>query len=515
MDPPSMFLAVLFTLSIVLAIVIRPNGPKSRPTMPPGPKGLPFLGNVLQIPAFQFLRLTEWKEQFGLIFSLNLAGQQVVVINSVKIAVDLLERRSGLYSDRPRFIMASEILTGNLFLPVMKYGDAWRKLHKAAHEGLKSQVLPVYQPAQALEATLLAQNLVNRPEEWYEEIKRSTASSMKTMVYGTPPIAYDDPVVAYMNGMGHRLTVAMAPGKYLVELFPKMLYLPSWLAPWKREGLAWHERDTQELKDLLRPITEQVDNGTHKPSFAANLHLAANEHNLTQKEEAWLTGTMFFGGSDTSSAVLAFFILAMRLYPQVMKKAQAELDRVIGRDRVPDLSDREELPYIRALVKELLRWCPVGPLGIPRQIQQDDYYDGYLIPKGTLILVNSWGMNNDPEVFPDPREFRPERFLDPTETIHVAVPGTRNQGHVTFGFGRRICSGMNLATQFLFINIATLLWSVNVEPAYDQDGQAIVPSPTDWIDEGTLMRPVPFRCNFVPRFNGVETLLRRAREKSS
>lgn len=91
-----------------------------------------------------------------------------------------------------------------------------------------------------------------------------------------------------------------------------------------------------------------------------------------------------------TAAALSVFILAMRLYPNVMKRAQAEIDDVVGRDRLPTFADRENLPYIRAIVKEVLRWRPVGPLGLPRRTSQDDVYEGYFIPKGSLVIANAW-----------------------------------------------------------------------------------------------------------------------------
>ncbi len=128
----------------------------------------------------------------------------------------------------------------------------------------------------------------------------------------------------------------------------------------------------------------------------------------------------------------------MRLYLGVMKKSQAQIDTVVGRDRLPTFADKKNLPYIRAIVKEVLRWRPVGPLGLPRRTTQDVYYNGYFIPKGSLIITNVWAMNRDPEIFPDYDEFRPERFLDESGTVEVIPPDTHMQGHVTFGFGRRL-----------------------------------------------------------------------------
>ncbi|PSS37906.1 hypothetical protein PHLCEN_2v248 [Hermanssonia centrifuga] len=158
----------------------------------------------------------------------------------------------------------------------------------------------------------------------------------------------------------------------------------------------------------------------------------------------------------------------MVLYPDVMRRAQAEIDAVVGRDRTPLFSDRDKLPYIEAIVKEVIRWRPVDPLG-------------------TVVIFNVWAMNRNPKYFPDAEEFRPERYLDDSGQLAEAIPDTHGHGHFAFGSGRRICPGRDFANQAFFINIATLLWAFDFEKALDNDGQPIIPSRTDCIDEGIMV----------------------------
>ena len=89
------------------------------------------------------------------------------------------------------------------------------------------------------------------------------------------------------------------------------------------------------------------------------------------------------------STLIAFF-LAMTLYPEVQRKAQAEVDAVVGPDRLPSFQDRDRLPYVSAICNELLRWLPVGPLGVPHRLIEDDEYNGHLLPKGSIFIVNLW-----------------------------------------------------------------------------------------------------------------------------
>ncbi|KAF5342805.1 hypothetical protein D9758_013368 [Tetrapyrgos nigripes] len=502
-------LALIVLVTLAVRIFYKPKR-----NLPPGPKGLPVLGNIFQQPqTLQFLRFAEWREEFGPIFSLNLAGQTMIVLNSHKVAADLLDRRSTIYSDRPRFIMALEILAGNMMMFFCGYGNLWRKLRKGAHEGFNIRASEVYQPLQEKEAAVLVGNMLKDPNSWFDHLNRSTVSTVLTAVYGMESIkSKDDPLVAQVNDCAHRLTRAAQPGSFLVEFFPIMKYLPEALAPWKKEGNEWYRKDTAMFQGFLDDVQSKVNAGQAKATFVAGL-LERISSQLSTVEAGWLAGTMVLAGSETTASVLSVFMLAMRLYPNVMKKAQAEIDAVVGRDRLPTFEDRDHLPYIQAIVKEVLRWRPVAPL-VPRRVMKDDFYEGHFIPKGSLVVANIWAMNHDPTIFPDHDEFRPERFLDETGAVHAIPADTRNLGHVSFGFGRRICVGLNFANQSLFIDIASLLWAASIEPAYDETGAEIVPSPTEYVDKGVVVHPAPFRCNIVPRSGDADGMLEVAKRKS-
>ena len=127
------------------------------------------------------------------------------------------------------------------------------------------------------------------------------------------------------------------------------------------------------------------------------------------------------------------FFLAMIANPGAMKKAQEELDRVVGKGELPDFSHKDSLPYIDALIKELLRWSPPVPLSSPNRAMQDDVYRGYFIPKGATVIQNIWAIFRDPNIYPDPAAFNPDRFLkDGKINPLVFDPEDR-----VFGAGRR------------------------------------------------------------------------------
>ncbi|KAJ3558862.1 hypothetical protein NM688_g675 [Phlebia brevispora] len=459
-----------------------------RKSMPPGPPGLPLLGNYLDMGSFVWFKFTEWKEQYGSIFSLNVFGQPVIVLNDFTTTVDLLDRRSNIYSSRPRFIMANEIMAEGLSLALAPYGDLWRRMRRAAHAGFAGKATAAYQPLQEKESALLALHILDDPEKWSSHLKRSVASTMLCAVYGWLSIdSSADSMVKRINDLMERVFHATLPGNYLVEFFPSMLHLPTWMAKWKREGLEWRRRDTEMFESFIGDVQSRVQLGGSDPCFAGALLENRDKHGLSYREMAWLAGAMYGAGAETTAAVLDVFVLAMVLHPYVLHRAQKEIDAVVGRDRLPSFSDKEQLPYIDAIIKELLRWRPVGPLSMPRATVQDDWYQGYFIPKGTLVISNVWAINRDPKYFPNYDEFRPERYLGASGQVVDHIPDTRGQGHMTFGCGRRGCVGKDFANQALFMDIATILWAFNIEKTLDAKGQPITPSKTDFLDEGLVV----------------------------
>ncbi|KAF8576950.1 cytochrome P450, partial [Ramaria rubella] len=153
----------------------------------------------------------------------------------------------------------------------------------------------------------------------------------------------------------------------------------------------------------------------------------------------------------------------MLLYPETQRKAQTELDSVID-GRLPEFSDRKNLPYINALCQEVLRWNPVVPLGIAHRVSEDDAFGTYFIPRGSIVVGNAWAMLQDERTYgPEIEKFKPERFLDPT--VQYPLPA--------FGFGRRICPGRHFADNTIFIAIASTLKSFQITPARDSTGKEI------------------------------------------
>ncbi|KAF8823188.1 hypothetical protein HHX47_DHR10000091 [Lentinula edodes] len=350
--------------------------------LPPGPRGLPLFGNLFQLNIDAWLTFAEWKEQYGPLVQINVAGQRIVIMNTHKVASDLLDRRGPIYSDRPRFIVASEILTGGLLMPFAQYNDV------------------------------------------------ATASMIWDVIYDKPPITdVEDPEITRINDFTTRLVRAAFPGAHYVEFFTWMKYLPRSVARWKRDAEEWFRKDSQFFEGLFLEAQHHVENGEARPSFATNLIRDKERYGIPDRESAWLAATLYAAGAETTAGVLSWFMLAMILYPDVQTKVQEELDAVVGRDRLPTFADQESLPYLQATVREALRWHPVDPVGVPHQSNQDDWYEGYFIPKGTICIANVWSLNRDIEAYgPDAADFNPRRFLDKNGQLKPALADTKEEG---------------------------------------------------------------------------------------
>ncbi|KAJ3790361.1 cytochrome P450 [Lentinula aff. detonsa] len=496
-------LAILFTLQVFKALHLRSR-------LPPGPSGLPILGNLLQLPTSQtWLTFDKWSKQYGPIFYLNIAGQNTIVLGTHKAAADLLDRRANIYSDRPEFVVLN-LLTGGMHWAWTHADDLWKRQRRGAHEALSAQTAKEYFAYQETESIIMVDQLLTDPKNFLAHFQRVSTSLSLSIIYGWAPVLDSDhPTIQQIDHFNRHLLVSAVPGSFWVEFeyFKWMKYLPKWMCSWRQDAEKRYSRDSVILEGLSANVQKQIEAGDEITSVAGKL--LQNTGSLF--EAAWNSTSIYSAGSETIASQLAWFIQAMILYPEAQRLAQEELDRVVGPYRLPNFDDHEHLPYIRATVKELLRWRAATPLGLPHRLNQDDHYEGYFLPKDTICFVNIWSLHHDSELYGhDAEHFNPGRFLDADGKLKSSIEDTRDEGHFSYGFGKRICVGRHVANNSLFIHFAYLLWAFNIVAEVDSNGKPELPDPLQCI-EGLTIRPVPFRCNITPRSKDVAEIITQAK----
>ncbi|CAK3859612.1 related to purine nucleotide binding [Lecanosticta acicola] len=492
--------------------------------LPPGPTPLPFLGSKLSIPKTQpWIKFQQWSHRYGPIFTLWIGRRPTLVISDPQIAVDLLEKRSNKYSSRPRMVVMGEVYNGNSSILTQPYGKAWSVRRKMLHQALNPKALRLYKPTQEAEASRLCFALLGNAEAWEKELERFTSSVVFCVAYGHRIDSLRAEVITERFKFMHYMASLNIPGKYLAETVPLLARLPNWLAPWKKGIQETGKMEGRANLKLLEVVKNDVavarENGRldEVPDSLSKLLLELREREsipLSETHFSYVPASLFGAGSDTTASTLCSAFLALVTHPSVLRAAQAELDRVVGPERTPLFEDEAKLPYLRALCKETLRWRPVAVLGgTPHASSEEDVYEGWHIPSGTTILGNNWAINLNEDYYPQPHHFDPVRFLSDAERHQLGIEkqayvGQKEHpsksGHSSFGWGRRICPGADLASNSLFIALSKLLWAYDVLPSEGQEYDIFA------YTDGFNVRPKKFECLIRVRSERHRNVLEKA-----
>jgi len=476
---------------------------------PPGPKGLPLIGNALDIPVKQ---QSEWfarlGKQYGEAVLLNILGRPYVVLNTQRASIDLLVKQSATSSDRPVLPFAGELCGFNRVAALLRVDTKAptsneRKSEtalKATRRHIHTTMGPgpttrVHKPLQLRESRRFLKKLRDTPEKFYDHIEWVMHSVLLELGYGHTSKEEHDPYIEISCRALADFDDASTPGKWLVDVIPFVKYLPSWFPGGNFKNVAKkYIASSQEFAQVPYEFAKKrLANGEGKDCVCASLieEYSAMEGGLTPEREEfimWTAVTILGAGTDTNSSSLKSFFLAMALFPDIQRRVQQEIDSVCAREgsspRLPDFDDKDSLPYVNALVSELFRWGVVTPLGFPHLTTAPMEYNGWTIPKGTCLIANVRGICHDPERYSDPLEFKPERFLGPTSD-----PDPRG---TMFGFGRRECPGMAFSNSFLFALIVSTLRCFDISAIKGEEPER------EFVGE-ILSHPKPFRCNIRPR----------------
>lgn len=348
--------AWLAIVTAILLLLIRSLWKQlsNRRPLPPGPKGLPLIGNLHHVPKHrQFEQYYQWSKEYGPILYLDMAGQPLVVLSSYKVAHDLLSLRGSRYSHRPRMVWFNELVTKGMHILVRPYDAAYRLHQRMEASLLNPGAARRYTPLQDLESSQMLFDILKESDAAgnngiyaLRHIERSMASLIYSLSYG------------YRLRTGHEEAFEDAKlvqaqfketglfGGYIVDVLPVLNNLPAFLAPWKKKA-----EDLYQLEENLH--MGNVRRGLENPGWNWTKYYFNNSSeakSMPDVEVAFDLGVMADAALDTSTVTMTWFVLAwVTSNREWVAKAQQLLDNVVGRDRMPQFDDRDKLSYIDAI----------------------------------------------------------------------------------------------------------------------------------------------------------------------
>ncbi|KAH7085829.1 cytochrome P450 [Paraphoma chrysanthemicola] len=495
-------LAALGCILFVLRLVLQSRQPRGTKQLP-GPSGIPIIGSGHELKkgkhGYFWFKFSEWASDYGPIFQYKTFGRINVVISTEKIANDLLRERGDIYSSRENLPMASQLLSDNkraLFLP---YGVEFRRVRKLQHHFTQVKAANSYQPTQMKESVRLVHDLVLAPRRYKTLFRRYASALILRLTYGAKINTGDEDIIrlVYENQLNaERVSV---PGRYLVDLLPVLMRLPTWMAPFKQEAAAHRKREVALFTGLVEDVQKDVEAGKAGESFTRTWLENKEKFGISDLQGMYVLGGLYSAAASTTASLAMSWILMMVLNPDWFAKVQKEIDDVVGPDRLPGFDDMPQLPTLRAVVKEVARMRPVTAGGIPHKSTADDVYNGYFIPEGSIAHFNLWAIHHDQELYPEPNTFNPNRWLSseyPTYRSPLTQYPNMNN-YSLFGFGRRLCPGAHIAERSINIIAARISWACNIRKWTDPDtGKEVTPPEYDYVTSlNTEPHEFPFDLN--------------------
>ncbi|RYO47914.1 hypothetical protein AA0116_g12856 [Alternaria tenuissima] len=475
--------------------------------LPKGPRGYPILG----MRCFSLLRtypeqtLHRWAQEYGPLYSFTIGNQRFVVVSDPGIAKSLFLSNGAICSDRKEMFVKSRTILKGRGITSTRYGDMWRRHRRIATASLDPKDAGQQTGVLDLETTKMIRALLRdcadgkrlNPQVY---IGRCSLNCMVAITFGSPRIRVADSRVLalsreFMNTTG--------PMSNLVD------FVPGWLQrslPWEmqRRGKQLHAALVDTYGRQVKRIERRMETGVQvEDCFVKTMVATRDREQLDDLDMAMLASAFMVGGVETTASIIQWFSALIPSHKHVQRKAHEELDRVVGRNRLPTLEDEANLPYCRAIIKEVERCHNPFWLGTPHAASKDLVCDNKFIPAGSVLVLDTWTMHHDPVRYPDPLKFNPDRYLDDSlssaKSARLADPRLRD--HWTFGVGRRICPGILVAQREIWLAVTKMLW------AFDLAEVPGHPVDLNEYDGASGRSPVPFEIVLRPRSERIRKVI--------
>ncbi|KZS88711.1 cytochrome P450 [Sistotremastrum niveocremeum HHB9708] len=511
----ALYFEIFVVFGLVLGVVFESRRKKRKLPYPPGPAGSLLLGARNDIVGQKNIwkQYAKWSKEYGPLIFFHSGSVPYLVLNSQKSLRDLLETRSRIYSDRPSSVMFGELIGAeDSFSRCSSEHPRFNAYRKVTYDEVGPRGVKEHFKVMETNTRRYLNALRKHPKEFRTHVSfRCSRASVLHAAYGYSAGEGDYFVELADRWMQH-INNATKPGMWLVDSYPILKYL-KYLPPifpkpaFLKFALSQKKMNHELLSGPLNWVKEEMNKGRAVSGLTAKKFSefsdSGKEHSAEEEDiiahSAW---ALYIAGADTIVSSIITFFLCMTLNPDVQSRAQEEIDRVVGRNRLPTISDRYKLPFVEALLKEVLRWHPSAPLCLPHRVLRDDIYEGMFIPKHTIIIPNIWAVTHDESLYPSPEKFDPARHIPLLPGEPPPQPDPRN---FVFGFGRRICAGQHFAEAALFLTIAATLATFRISKDVDEDGRVL--EPVVEFASGIVSKAEEFRCKVERRGDWVEELI--------
>ncbi|KAL6700185.1 cytochrome P450 [Trichoderma pleuroticola] len=378
-------------------------------------------------------------KEFSGLCMLWLFSQPVMIVTKLADAKELMDKRGSIFSDRPKLNIVMKNIWPNM-LPLIGIGEEFRLLRRVYIDLLGPRPSLAVRKYQEYESRMMLRDLYKSPEAFRAHTERFSMSVIFSAVYGVRIGRLDYPIIHELFDILTTSAGYLLPGRVLVDYIPILERLPEFLQPWIWAAKSLVRREDALHTGFLAVLKKQIEAGAESYCFGIDILKLQKKNGLSDKLTVDILKAIIVVGSETTSSMMQSFIKVLAMNPEAQKKAQEELDRVVGHSRLPTWEDSPNLPYIRALIKELHRFAPLFYVGLPHASTEEITYKGLTIPK-TILMPNAWALSRDPERYQDPDLFEPERFLgDDLDAFSSAKQSDfHKRDHINYGWGRRLC----------------------------------------------------------------------------
>ncbi|XP_036590331.1 cytochrome P450 2C23-like [Trichosurus vulpecula] len=467
MDPWGLTSTALLACVLFLIFISLWNQGFKKGKLPPGPTPLPFIGNILQLDFKNMTKtFSQLAETYGPIYTLYFGTQRIVVLHGYNIVKEALIDQGDIFMARGDVPIFEDFAKGKGV--IFSHGERWKQIRRFSLMTLRNFGMGKRSIEERVQEE--AQSLV-------EELRKTNGHPTDpTFILGCAPcnvicsilfrdrFKYNDKKFLYlMKLLNENFHLLNTPWTQLYNFLPAFReYLPG-----------THKTISKNIEEIKHFISERVKEhqkilDPHNPQDYLDCFLSKmqqekdNPQSEFDLENLKMTGVdLFSAGTETTSSTLRYGLLLILKHPEVQAKIHEEIDRVIGHNRVASIKDRQDMPYMDAVVHEVQRFVDLVPLNLPHAVTKDIQFQQYVLPKGTTIFPLLSPVLYDSKEFPNPDQFDPQHFLDKNGKFK------KSDYFMPFSIGKRSCLGEGLARMELFLFFTSILQNFTLKPAGD------------------------------------------------